>query len=1274
MAIFNMKLPLTTSISSLVMLSLTAFGANIPLQEASVNRIINDVRIVAPKCNPKPARLQDVIKDDTGVKTGVRSRCELLFQDKTLTRLGSETYFSFKPGTREMSLIEGTMLLQVPKDQGGATIRTASVTASITGTTVMLEHRAGKSIKFLVLEGSMRVATGRLGESIALTPGKMLIINPKDKHLPDPVNVDLKKLIKTSSLVNPEGFSTKDGKAKNAILPSMPLINQAIKEQELMRGKGELIETNLAILGKGTQVMIADEKMMDALDNQSMAMNHVAETPANTPTTEAPPPPTQGNTTPPATQGGSENPSSGTTAGFLADGSRTVSGIAGDSDPVNSGTETGETVSETQSANQTAPVEEPPIPSEVAIEVPKVEAPPVIVYVAPLLPNTVLDSAPAGATPDWTATASATAGLTVHAHPVASGTLPLINATFDASAGTPMVSYNGANYSGTTYSGSANDGSASWFLFGGISDFEAQVGFDTLFGYGTGTVFPDSGISIFKGTDVSLGGNISVLGLGKNIALVAENSISTATGGFTLNTSDLRSLTLASQTGNIVLGAGSEISATGDRFQFLHLHGRGGTVFNTADSIELSGLINLPNAALIATGAEDVSFRFPSVVTVKDAFISAKDEVEMFGTFSAARATLNAGNSVQFSGTSSVGELTVNAPSFEVRRGTLAVDKAVLNLTGKFMPGGLASMTVAENAVQSSNTAPTLTFRDLTISAASDVYLNTTDTGRMRLDFSQAENFIVNKASRVLISGGQFNIPDSVNAVADVTAFNSKSSPTTVTGFDLIKTATTLDSHNLTAGELQVGTSLRSSGLVTANTAVVGGGITGASFSFNNATVAGNVTANELFRATNLSVGGSLAGKDYQVGTATVGGIVNTTGSFLVENSLQVGGNLTSGPLSGNSVSVGGSSSIKGDLAITNFRTRGSLAVEGAIKASTLNSPSAAQNLIAGSFKASGGLQFRGADGTAGGDGGKLDIFTPSDTTVESPGIAFSGSGIKGANFDGGDATSADGHGGNGGTLRIGTSETPLAGSVAIDEKISAVSGKNGGNEYFGGNGGNVQVTATGKITLNKEIIVSKNSDNQRSRSGGNILLESRKTSGTAIELTSSAQLNSLLSMLAPGENGKIELKSAGGLILANGGKINAGRGTVDIQNTGAGNITLNNSDISAGVIKAQTHGPDGTLTIGGGIIKANTLLSLYASGANGHIKFTENTKLDGYGLKFIAANKVTIANDKKVTIGGLLPAGVYTNNPNFTGNGGNGSTTGIFDGRGAYVRPYAER
>src|SRR5438477_7804112 len=191
-----------------------------PLSSAEVTKIINRVNVIDPAKGGHPAVLRDVIKDDLGLQTGAKSRSELLFQDNTLTRIGAETFFSFKTGTRDMTLEKGSMLLQVPKGLGGAKIHTAAVTAAITGTTIMMEYSPGKYLKVLVLEGSLRLyRNGSFGDSQVVRAGKMVIMRPDAKTIPEPVDVDLAEIVKTSNLVNFPG---------SKILPSMPLIQAAI--------------------------------------------------------------------------------------------------------------------------------------------------------------------------------------------------------------------------------------------------------------------------------------------------------------------------------------------------------------------------------------------------------------------------------------------------------------------------------------------------------------------------------------------------------------------------------------------------------------------------------------------------------------------------------------------------------------------------------------------------------------------------------------------------------------------------------------------------------------------------------------------------------------------------------------------------------------------------------------------------------------------------------------------------------------------------------------
>jgi hypothetical protein len=223
------------------------------LTSAEVTKIINRVAVIEPAKGDRPAVLRDVIKDDLGLQTGVRSRSELLFQDNTLTRLGAETFFSFKTGTRDLTLERGSMLLQVPKGLGGAKIHTAAVTAAITGTTIMMEYSPGKYLKVLVLEGSLRLSrNGSFGDSAVLRPGKMVIMRPDAKTIPEPIDVDLAETVKTSTLINFPG---------SKILPSMPLIQAAINDQAKELTKGTLVPTNL-VIGHGTTMVLASNNQL----------------------------------------------------------------------------------------------------------------------------------------------------------------------------------------------------------------------------------------------------------------------------------------------------------------------------------------------------------------------------------------------------------------------------------------------------------------------------------------------------------------------------------------------------------------------------------------------------------------------------------------------------------------------------------------------------------------------------------------------------------------------------------------------------------------------------------------------------------------------------------------------------------------------------------------------------------------------------------------------------------------------------------------------------
>ena len=170
------------------------------LQEARVTQVVNDVKLLLEQAAPRPATISDLVRHGTAVRTGSQSRSELTFADLTITRLGANTIFSFKEGTREMNLIDGAILFQVPKGSGGATIRTVGVTAAITGTTGIAEFhpattRHPQVSKWLCLEGMFHLYLPN-GQSLEVGPGKM--VTTDGKSFSKVMTFDIAKLVSTS--------------------------------------------------------------------------------------------------------------------------------------------------------------------------------------------------------------------------------------------------------------------------------------------------------------------------------------------------------------------------------------------------------------------------------------------------------------------------------------------------------------------------------------------------------------------------------------------------------------------------------------------------------------------------------------------------------------------------------------------------------------------------------------------------------------------------------------------------------------------------------------------------------------------------------------------------------------------------------------------------------------------------------------------------------------------------------------------------------------------
>jgi len=213
---------------------------------AEVTKIVNDVRLLTGTKTSRPASKGAVVSGNTAVRTGQKSRAQMDFPDASIIRLGANSVFSFTQGKRDVDLEKGTILMQVPKALGRTKIRTSSISAAITGTTILLEYvphvtnAAGEVItpgtfKAIVVEGSLELELNDLpGKKLILNAGEMTAFPTDIKVLPKKFVIDLGRLIKTSNLI--EGDM--------GPLPHKPIMIREVKNQNEKKKKGRLVEVS----------------------------------------------------------------------------------------------------------------------------------------------------------------------------------------------------------------------------------------------------------------------------------------------------------------------------------------------------------------------------------------------------------------------------------------------------------------------------------------------------------------------------------------------------------------------------------------------------------------------------------------------------------------------------------------------------------------------------------------------------------------------------------------------------------------------------------------------------------------------------------------------------------------------------------------------------------------------------------------------------------------------------------------------------------------------
>ena len=234
---------LFSTVAFALLSALTIYAAD--LKQSKFTQVINDVKVLTmPAKVQKAAAVNDIFKIPDIVRTGPASRAELVADDKTITRVGANTIFSFDAANRTIDLEKGSLLFHSPKGKGGGQIKTGSATAAVLGTTIIVSTTPDGGFKLLVLEGTAKVTLPN-GQTEVVKAGQEVFILPGGQLSPI-IDFRLGTLIADSKLVG--GFESP--------LPSMDQIHRAVDQQEQLIVNGEAQDTGFTVGSGATATTI----------------------------------------------------------------------------------------------------------------------------------------------------------------------------------------------------------------------------------------------------------------------------------------------------------------------------------------------------------------------------------------------------------------------------------------------------------------------------------------------------------------------------------------------------------------------------------------------------------------------------------------------------------------------------------------------------------------------------------------------------------------------------------------------------------------------------------------------------------------------------------------------------------------------------------------------------------------------------------------------------------------------------------------------------------
>jgi ferric-dicitrate binding protein FerR (iron transport regulator) len=221
------------------------------LKQAKFTQVVNKVAVFSAANHvSRPVAANDIFKMPDALRTGPDSRAELIAADKTITRVGANTIFSYDNENRTIDLQQGSLLFHSEPGKGGGIIHTPAAIAAVVGTTIIVTCTPDGGFKVLDLEGEVAI-TFKNGDRQYLQPGQMTFVLPGGNQRAPIIIFRLDSETKDSLLVS--GFA--------APLPSMPKINAEVTRQLLQILNNQVDDTGLIVgnkAGPGTVQVYAD--------------------------------------------------------------------------------------------------------------------------------------------------------------------------------------------------------------------------------------------------------------------------------------------------------------------------------------------------------------------------------------------------------------------------------------------------------------------------------------------------------------------------------------------------------------------------------------------------------------------------------------------------------------------------------------------------------------------------------------------------------------------------------------------------------------------------------------------------------------------------------------------------------------------------------------------------------------------------------------------------------------------------------------------------------